>query len=160
METVIRVAFIYIFILITLRLIGKREVSQLTPLELIMLILIPELVSQALVREDFSMTNAVIAVTTLMSLVYLTSVVTYRFRRVGEVVEGKPSLLIVRGEPVVETMDSERISSEELASEMRRAGIERIDDVKWAVLETGGKIAFIKYGAEERDVPPDDDPVQ
>lgn len=160
METVIRVAFIYAFILVTLRLIGKREVSQLTPLELIMLILIPELVSQALVREDFSMTNAVVAVTTLMSLVYLTSVVTYRFRRVGELVEGKPSLLAVRGEPIVETMDRERISSEEIASEMRRAGIEKIGDVKWAVLETGGKIAFIKYGPGERDVPPDDDLVQ
>lgn len=160
METVVRVAFVYVFILGILRVLGKREVSQLTPLELVMLILIPELVAQALVREDFSMTNAVIAVTTLMALVYLTSVLSYKFRRFEELVEGRPSLLVVRGKPLRETMDRERISPEEIASEMRRAGIERLDDVKWAVLETGGKIAFIQYGPHDKSPPQDDDPVR
>src|SRR5690606_39609831 len=65
-ETVIRVAFVYVFILALFRVMGKREVSQLTPTELVMLLLIPEIMSQALVREDFSMTNGVTSVTTLV----------------------------------------------------------------------------------------------
>lgn len=160
METVIRVGFVYLFILGILRVLGKREVGQLTPLELVMLILIPEVVGQALVREDFSMTNAVIAVTTLMSLVYATSVLSYKFRRFEELVEGRPSLLIENGSPVKETMDRERITPEEIASEMRRAGIERIDKIKWAVLETGGKIAFIQFSPDDEQPPTEDEPVR
>ena len=71
METVIRVGVIYIFLLVLLRVMGKRELGQLAPMELVLLILIPELVAQGIVGEDFSLTNAVIAVTTLTSLVFL-----------------------------------------------------------------------------------------
>jgi len=159
METVIRVGFVYVFILAVLRVMGKREISQLTPLELVMLILIPELVAQALIREDFSMTNAVIAVTTLMSLVYLTSLLSYKFKRFGEMVEGKPSLLVDRGEPVRETMDRERIPPDELAAEMRKAGIAGLDHVKWAVLEPGGRIAFIQYDPADLRPPEDEEAV-
>src|SRR5690606_8352427 len=97
METVLRVLFIYVLLLAVLRVMGKRELSQLTPLELVMLLLIPEFVAQGVIREDFSITNAVIAVTTLTSLVFVTSVLGYRFRRFGELIEGKPSLLVERG---------------------------------------------------------------
>ncbi len=153
METVIRVALIYVFILLVLRLLGKRELSQLSPMELVLLILIPELVSQALVREDFSMTNAIIAVTTLASLVFVTSVLAYRFPRFGELIEGKPSMLVTRGKLVNDTMGRERIPPDEIAAEMRKAGIERLDEVKWGILESGGRIAFIAYRDDERHRP-------
>jgi uncharacterized membrane protein YcaP (DUF421 family) len=156
-ETVLRVGFVYAFILVLLRIMGKRELSQLSPLELVMLILIPELVAQALVREDFSMTNAVIAVTTLISLVFVTSMLVYRFRWFGALVEGKPSLLVEAGKPVPETMDRERIPADEIAAEMRRAGIERLEDVKWAILEPGGRISFIGYEPNDTRPPPDND---
>jgi uncharacterized membrane protein YcaP (DUF421 family) len=159
METVLRVGFIYVFILALLRVMGKREVSQLTPMELVLLILIPELVAQALVREDFSMTNAIVAVTTLMSLVFVTSVLTYKFKRFREIVEGRAALLVEHGVPVRETMDQERILMDELAAEIRKAGIERLDDVKWAVLETGGKIAVIGYSRDETGPPPEADQI-
>lgn len=158
METVLRVAFVYVFILAVLRVLGKRELSQLAPMELVMLILIPELVSQALVGEDFSMTNAVVAVTTLAALVFATSALAYKYKRFGEIVEGKPSLLVERGTPVGETMDQERIPADELAAEMRKAGIERLEDVKWAVLETGGRISFVGYGPND-ERPPEEERV-
>lgn len=160
METVLRVGFVYLFILVLLRIMGKRELSQLAPMELVMLILIPELVAQALVREDFSMTNAVVAVTTLTSLVFITSALAHKFKRFGEIVEGKPSLLVDQGKPVSETMDRERIPAEEIAAEMRKAGIERLEDVKWAVLETGGRISFIKREPSEDRPPPDEGQVE
>lgn len=158
METVLRIGFVYVFILVLLRVMGKREVSQLTPTELVMLLLIPEIMSQALVREDFSMTNAVIGVTTLMSLVFLTSMLAYKFKRFEEVVEGKPSLLVEKGEPVRETMDRERVPTDEIAAEMRKVGIERLEDVKWAVLEAGGHIAIIGYGPNDGHPPQDEEP--
>ena len=156
METVIRVGVIYIFLLVLLRVMGKRELGQLAPMELVLLILIPELVAQGIVGEDFSLTNAVIAVTTLTSLVFLTSTLAHRFRTVEEVVEGNPALLVEHGEAVIETMSRERIPAEEIGAEMRKAGIERLEDIKWAVLESDGHISFIPYDPEERQPPSDD----
>ena len=157
METVLRVAFVYVLILAVLRVVGKREVSQLTPMELVMLILIPELVSQALTRDDHSLTNGVVAVTTLLSLVFLTSLVAYRFRRVEEIIEGRPVLIVERGRPVQETMDRERIPVEEIAAEMRKAGFERLEDVKWGVLEAGGRLSFIGYTPGEGGTSPEEE---
>lgn len=156
METVIRVGIIYVFLLVLLRVMGKRELGQLAPMELVLLILIPELVAQGIVGEDFSLTNAIIAVTTLTSLVFLTSTLAHRFRTVEEIVEGNPALLVDHGEAAIETMSRERIPAEEIGSEMRKAGIERIEDIKWAVLEPDGHISFIPYAPEERQ-PPDDE---
>lgn len=153
METVLRVAFVYVFIIIILRVLGKRELSQMSPMELVMLLLIPELVAQGLVGEDFSMTNAVIAVSTLAVLVFTTSTLVHRFKRVGELVEGRPSLVVDHGRPINEAMDRERLPIDELITEIRKAGIERLEDVKWGILETDGRIAIIGYG-------PDDVPVR
>jgi uncharacterized membrane protein YcaP (DUF421 family) len=151
METVGRVAFVYVLILALLRVMGKREVGQLTPMELVMLILIPELVSQAMIREDFSMVNGVVAVTTLMSLVFVTSALAYRFPKLERIVEGRPAMLVRDGEVVRETLDLERISADELASEMRQAGVASLAGVKWAILEPGGRVAIIR--ADGSDTP-------
>lgn len=159
METVLRVGFIYVFLLAVLRVMGKRELSQLTPLELVMLLLIPEIVAQGVVREDFSITNAVIAVTTLTSLVFLTSALSYRFKWFGELLEGKPSLLVERGRLVTDEMARERVPPEEVVSEMRRAGVERLEEVRWAVLEPGGKIAIIREEPGKDGPPPEEDEV-
>lgn len=160
METVLRVGFIYLFLLAVLRVMGKRELSQLSPMELVMLILIPELVAQGLVREDFSMTNAVVAVTTLVSLVFITSALAYRFKRFEKLVEGSPSLLVEDGRLIGEALDRERIPSEEIAAEMRKAGIERLDQVKWVVLEAGGKISVIGYEPQDSQPPPEEERIK
>lgn len=143
METVLRIGFVYLFLLCVLRVLGKREFGQLSPVELVMLLLIPELVSQAIVREDFSMTNAVIAVTTLATLVFVVSALTYRFPRIGDLVHGRPGLLVDGGEFQTATMDRERVPAEEIVAQMRKAGLTRLEEVKWAVLETDGRISII-----------------
>lgn len=156
METVLRVGFIYVFLLLVLRVMGKRELSQLTPLELVLLLLIPEIVAQGVVREDFSITNAVVAVTTLTSLVFVTSVLSYRFKGFGGFLEGSPSLLVRRGRFLPDEMARERVPPEEIVSEMRRAGVEHLEDVRWAVLEPGGKIAIIREEPGESGSPPEE----
>lgn len=145
METVWRVALIYLFLMVGFRIMGKRELGQLGPFDLVVLLLIPELVSQAMIREDFSLTNAFIAVSTLLMLVFFTSVLTHLSKRAGAIVEGEPSVLIHRGFLVPETMNRERISPDEILGEMHKAGIETTSQVKWGILGTGGNITFIPW---------------
>lgn len=148
METVIRITLIYLIILVGLRLLGKREFSQLTPLKLVTLMLIPEIVSQSMIGEDFSVTNGVIGITTVFSLVFLTSLLQHRFQTVERMIEGKPSLLVERGKLMTENLNKERISPGEVFGEMHKSGLERLSQEKWAILETDGKISIVPYVSE------------
>jgi len=143
METVIRIAVIYLVILIGLRLLGKRELSQLTPLELVTLMLIPEIVSQSMIGEDFSITNGVIGIATIFSLVFLTSLLKQKVKTVERIIEGTPSLLVQRGRFVEENLNKERITPDEVFGEMHKSGLEHLAQVKWAILETDGKISIV-----------------
>lgn len=144
METVLRVVFVYVFVWACLRILGKRELSEMAPFELVMLLFIPQFFSRALTRQDYSMTNATIASSTLFSLVILTSLASFRFSRFRRVMESHPSVLVKRGEFLSEALGIERVTPEEVFSAMHKAGIERIDDVAWAILEADGKIAIIR----------------
>ena len=148
METVIRVALIYLVILIGLRLLGKRELSQLTPLELITLMLIPEIVSQSMIGEDFSLTNGVIGITTVFSLVFLTSLLKYLSQKFALLVDGSPSILVERGKFIPENLHKERVTPDEVFSEMHKSGLEELYEVKWAILETDGKISIVPEHAK------------
>jgi uncharacterized membrane protein YcaP (DUF421 family) len=147
METVIRIAVIYLVILVGLRLLGKRELSQLTPLELVTLMLIPEIVSQSMIGEDFSVTNGVIGLTTIFSLVFLTSLLKQRVKAVERIIEGTPTLLAAHGELIEENLNKERITPDEVFGEMHKSGFEYLSQVKWAILETDGKISIVSEDA-------------
>jgi uncharacterized membrane protein YcaP (DUF421 family) len=143
METVIRVFIIYIFILVGLRILGKREFGQLSPLELVSLLMIPEIVTKALTGEDYSLTNALIGVSTLFSLVFLTSALMQWSRKAEHIIAGKPAVLVYDGNYVAENMNRERITPDEIFTEMHKSGLERLEQVKWAVLEPDGKISIV-----------------
>lgn len=155
METVLRVAIIYFFILVGLRVMGKREFSQMTPFELVMLLLIPELVSQSLIREDFSLINGLVAVSTVMVLVFLTSLLTHVSKRFERVVQSSPAVLVHHGRLIEETLNKERISTSEIFDQMHKSGLERLEQVKWAILESDGKIAIIPEEGNEMPSPPE-----
>ena len=148
METVLRVGFVYFFLMISLRLLGKREFGELSPFDLVVLLMIPELVSQALVREDFSMTNAVIGVATLLTLVWFTSVAAYRSERLGTLINGAPVVLVQHGFLVPEALNHERITPGQVLEAMHSAGLERMEQVKWAILGSDGKIAVVPWVQE------------
>lgn len=143
METVLRVLFVYLFLLFALRVMGKREFSEITPIELVMLLLIPELLQEALVGHDPSLTNSLIATCTLLLLVFLNSVVTYLNPRAERVVESSPSVLAHEGRLVERNMRKERITPDELLSTIHLQGYEELDQVKWAILQSNGQIAVI-----------------
>jgi len=157
MEIVLRIAFIYFFLMIALRLMGKRELSKMSAFELVMLMLIPELFNQAAVKEDHSMTAAVIATATLLTLVILTSVVSHLSKRVHEVVSGTPTVLVKGGRYVEKNMNRERIAPDELLAEMHKAGYQELEQIKWAILEDDGKISLVPAEGEKKPQTHDDD---
>ena len=143
METVARVAFVYLLLMVTLRVVGKRELGRMSPFELILLLLIPELFSQAVLREDVSMTNAVIAFFALVSLVFLTSLLAHRFRALENLMSGTPTVLASNGRCSEEHMNVERVQPEDGYAELRKAGFENLSDAKWIVLEDDGKLSIV-----------------
>jgi uncharacterized membrane protein YcaP (DUF421 family) len=145
METVMRVVLIYLFLMVALRLMGKREFGELAPFDFVVLLLIPEMFSQAILREDFSLTNAVVAVSTLLTLVFATSLLNYRFRAFGRMVAGAPAVLVRHGLLVPKHLDRERVSPGEVLDAMHAAGLHRMNEVRWAILETDGRITVIPW---------------
>ena len=142
MEIIARVAVIYVFIIFGLRILGKRELSQLSAIELVTLMLVPEIVSQALGAEG-SMTNALIGVSTLFILVFLTSLLSYLFKPAEDVIEGKALILKDKDGLQVEVMDKERVSVDEIFSTMRQSGFDDLKQIKTIVLEADGQMSFI-----------------
>lgn len=143
METVVRVAIIFFFVLAIMRLLGKRDVGQMTPFELVMLMLIPDIAQMGMTREDHSITNALIGLGTLFSLTFLISVLTYFSKKADSAIQGSPVVLFHDGRFIETAMHKERVNPTEVISSMHRSGIESLDQVKWAILEPDGDITFI-----------------
>jgi len=149
MEVVIRIACVYILLTLAFRALGKRELSQLSPFELVMLLLVAEIVSPALTAGDESLTGALFGAATLLVLAFAHSVVTYRFKALRKVSEAPPSLVVYHGRIVEEVMDKDRVRPDEIFAEMHKAGIERLDQVKWGFLEPDGMMAFVRVDQED-----------
>lgn len=145
METVLRVLIVYVFVMVGLRLVGKRTFGQLSPADLVILLLIPEFLQQGVAREDFSMINGLVAVSTLLLLGFLTELLGYRFQRAGDVVNGSPVTVVSQGFMRTDHMDRERLAPEEILDAMHRAGLERMEQVKWAVLYPDGTVAVVPW---------------
>ena len=143
METVFRVVFVYALVWACFRVLGKRELTQMSPFELVTLLFIPQLFSRALTRQAYSMTNAVIGATTLILLVFITSAVAYRSRRFARVMQAQPTVLVRHGQLISEHLDRERISVHDIFSAMHKVGLLRLDQLEWGILEGDGKIALV-----------------
>ena len=159
--TVPRVALAYLFVVGGLRLMGKRAFGQLTPVDLVVLMLIPEFFQQAVIREDQTMINAVVTVSTLLALAFITETLTYRFERFGQLVNDKPVTVVAHGKLRQHAMDLERLGTDEIQDAMHRAGLENVRDVKWAVIYPDGTVAIVPQGgprvqatAQEPSTPP------
>ncbi len=145
METVIRVAIVYFFVMIFFRIMGKREVGQLSPFDLVLLMLIPDISSMGMMREDYSITNTLIGLSTILSLVFLNSVLTYKSKKAEDIIQGVPSVLFHDGKFLEKEMQLERISPDEVIEALHKAGFEHLKQVKWVILEPDGKISCIPY---------------
>src|SRR5690606_3817827 len=109
MEVVLRIACVYVLLTLAFRVLGKRELSQLSPFELVMLLLVAEVVSPALTAGDESLTGALFGAATLLVLTFAHSVLTYRFKTFRKVAEAPPALLVYNGRLVEENLHLDRV---------------------------------------------------
>jgi uncharacterized membrane protein YcaP (DUF421 family) len=143
MDIVIRAVVMFLFIWLVTRAVGRRELSTFQPFDLILLIVIGDLIQQAVTQNDFSVTGGMLAVGTFAAMTVLFSWLAFRYPRVQPVLEGDPVILVERGKTIDRNLRMNRITLEELAAQARLSQIAHISDVDWAVLETGGNISFI-----------------
>ena len=142
MDIVVRALIAFAFVFLLTRLIGRRELSSMEPFDLMLLIVVGDLIQQGVTQNDLSVTGLLLAVGFgVMTLA--ASYVGFRFPRIRPLIEPDPLILIEDGKPIDRNLRKERITHEELAAEARLQQIESLDAVKWAVLESGGRVSFI-----------------
>jgi uncharacterized membrane protein YcaP (DUF421 family) len=143
METVIRGAVLYLFLLVVIRLAGRRTLAQMTTFDLVLVLIIAETTQQGLLGDDFSITNAAVLIVTLIGLDVALSFLKGVSPLADKFIEGRPQLLVTDGVPDEPVMRKARIDVSEILEAARGEGLERLDQVKYAVLESGGAINII-----------------
>src|SRR5579872_3092937 len=145
LEISLRTVVIYAVVLAGVRLSGKREVGQMTPFDLTLLLLLSNAVQNAMTGPDTSLLGGVMAASTLLLLNYVVAEVSGGNRRFRKFVQGQPSLLVHDGEVIPSHMAKEHVSMDELQRALREHGIATFHDVALAVLEVDGSISCLKY---------------
>jgi uncharacterized membrane protein YcaP (DUF421 family) len=144
MDIVVRAIVAYVFIIFVLRIIGRRELSDLGPADVVLLVVMGDLVQNGVTQADDSVTGVFLAISTFALLTIAMSFMSFKSRRARLVIEGEPLILIENGELVEDSMRNERLDVDDIREEMRGQGIESIDSVKWCILESSGRMSFIK----------------
>jgi uncharacterized membrane protein YcaP (DUF421 family) len=144
METIIRTSVIYLFLLVLLRLTGKRTLSQLTTFDFLVLLIVGDATQQALLGEDYSLTNAIIAISTLLGWEIGLSLLKERSLKIEKLIDGVPVVIVEAGRPIQAYLKKTRIDEYDILAAAREShGLERMDQIKYAVLERDGKISII-----------------
>ena len=139
-ELVVRCVIVYFFMLFLLRVSGKRQIGQLAPFDLVLLLVLSNAVQNAMNAGDNSLLAGIILATTLIVLNYLVGLATYKSKRIEELLEGRPEILIHSGKLYESVMKSQQITHHELNAALRAAGCTCIEEVQYAVLENNGNI--------------------
>lgn len=142
-EKVLRSLVVYFFILLAFRFMGKRQVGQLTPFDLVLLLIISNVVQNAVIGKDDSLGGGLLGAVTILIANYLVVVFTYRFKPLRRLMGGEPTLLVHNGKVFHDRMAKEHITMEDLEGAMRKSGIVSVERVRYAVLEENGQISVI-----------------
>lgn len=144
MDAVLRAVAIYLVLLVIFRLTGKRSMAQVTTFDFIILLIVGEATQQALLGEDFSVTQAALVIATLILLERLFDYFSWRLPRFKRITEGLPVVVVENGRALEGVMSKEQITTDDVLSAARESqGLERMDQIKWAVLETSGGISIV-----------------
>jgi uncharacterized membrane protein YcaP (DUF421 family) len=144
MDIVVRAVVLYLFMVFLMRVIGRRELSTLSAVDLVLLIVLGDLIQQGLTQDDYSVTGAIIALSTIAAMQVLVSYLSFRSRRVRKVLEGHPIVVIQDGKLLEQNLRRQRMTPDELAEEMRMQSIANFEDVQWGILESNGSVSFVK----------------
>ena len=144
MDAVLRAAAVYGFMLIVMRISGRRTMAQMTAFDFVLLLIISEATQQALLGDDFSVTNAFIIIATLIVIDIALSLLKEHVPFLGKMLDGVPMLLVDNGVPLRDRLKKARVDEYDILQAARQThGLERMDQIKYAVLEVDGKISII-----------------
>lgn len=155
MEIVLRATGIFLFLWLVTRVIGKKELSEMSAFELVLIVTIGDLVQQGVTQEDMSVTGAMLAVGTIALLVVVMSYVGFRWPRSNRVIEGVPVIVVDRGKAVDAAIRAERLTLDDVVSSAREQGIEDLRHVRYGVLEPDGTFSFVRFGGAPTAAPPE-----
>ncbi len=151
----IRSILIYIVVLVIMRLMGKREIGQLQPFELVISIMIADLAATPIANSGIPLTNGIIPILGLLFMDLIISVGNMKSIRVRQLISGKPSILIYRGKIDEKVLRKERFTINELQERLRDKDIMNLGDVEYAILETSGQINVIQKPSKRNSIPED-----
>jgi len=146
MDIALRGVVLYVFVVFLLRVIGQRELSSLSAIDLVLLIVLGDAIHQGLTQDDYSVTGALIAVSTIALMQLGSSYLSFRSSRMRTVLEGDPMVVVQDGKPVARNLRRLRMTTDELAEEARGQGIASLNEVRWAIAEASGTVSFIQEG--------------
>jgi uncharacterized membrane protein YcaP (DUF421 family) len=144
LELIVRATVVYLFLFFLLRFIGKKHVGQMSPFDLVVLLIISETVDASLIGDDTSLTGGLISAATLVVLVYVFGYLTWRDKAVERWVEGRPKILVRHGHVNNEVLDDQQVTRSELMEALRRQGCSAVTDVRFAMLENDGSITMAR----------------
>jgi uncharacterized membrane protein YcaP (DUF421 family) len=153
-EKIVRSLVVYVFLLVLFRLMGKREVAQMTVFDLVVLLVLSNVLQNAMIGPDNSVIGGLIGATTIMAINWLVGRLAYSSKWFERTIEGVPTILIHSGHMVEPNMRRAGISHEELLSNLRSQGVFCVDDVRAAVLEPSGKLSVLKIEPSQSADPP------
>lgn len=148
MEIIVRATAIYFFLWALTRALGKRELSEMTAFELLLLMVVGDLIQQGVTQEDTSVTGAFLAVGTIGAWILIFSFLGYRFRPARKLIEGVPVVIVRDGRPIEPALRLERVVLDEVLESARNQGIANLRDIDLAILEPSGKISFLKQSED------------
>ncbi len=137
-EKILRPVIVYVFLVVALRVFGKRELAQLNPFDLVVLLSLSNTVQNAIIGNDNSVTGGLIGAFTLLAANYLVVRFLFRHRRLDQMIEGRPTVLIERGRVRHKALASELLTESELLTVVHRQGFTRLSEIERCVLEPGG----------------------
>ena len=143
LEKVLRAISVYAFLVIGLRLAGKRELAQLNAFDLVVLLTISNTVQNAIIGDDNSVTGGLVGASALLLVNYVVVSFLYRHERLDRIVEGEPDTLIENGNIRMDRLERELITVAELETAAHKQGFDSLADIRRAVLEPGGSISFV-----------------
>ena len=144
MDAIVRALVVYFFLLILFRIAGRRTLGQMTNFDLVLLLIISEATQNAMIGNDYSVTNGMLVILTLVGIDIGLSVLKQYFPRLERHLEGLPLVLVDRGRPLKDLMHRARIDEQDILSSAReKHGLERMEQIQYAVLETNGGISIL-----------------
>jgi uncharacterized membrane protein YcaP (DUF421 family) len=143
MDLVLRALVLFAGVYILLRVVGRRELAEMEPVDFILLIVLGDAIQQGLTQDDYSVTGALTTIFTIAAIQVVLGYTAFRSKRVRTILEGEPVVLIEDGRVIDKNLRRARIAEDELAEEARLSQVASLSDIAWAVLETSGKISII-----------------